>query len=129
MKQALADATALTAPNQGGRFVLDKDASVVAIAGILHQSIFRPVVYGSKSLARTQLNYGAPKLEMYADVYFIEKFHSYLAGRDFKLRVDDQTLSCLKTYSMGHAMIGRRIARLDQYHFKAVHRPCTQHRN
>ena len=99
VKQALADATALAAPNEEGRFVLDTDASAVAIAGILHQeqedngrTIFRPIVYGSKSLTRTQLNYGAPKLEMYAVFYFIEKFHSYLVGREFTLRVDNQAL-------------------------------------
>ena len=136
VKQALADATALAAPNEEGRFVLDTDASAVAIAGILHQeqqhngkTILRPIIYGSKSLTRTQLNYGAPKLEMYAVFYFIEKFHSYLAGREFTLRVDNQALSWLKTYSMDQAMIGRWIARLDQYHFKTIHRPRTQHRN
>ena len=136
VKQALADATALAAPNEEGRFVLDTDASAVAIAGILHQeqqyngkTILRPIVYGSKSLNRTQMNYGAPKLEMYAVFYFIEKFHSYLAGREFTLRVDNQALSWLKTYSMDQAMIGRWIARLDQYHFKTIHRPRTQHRN
>ena len=75
------------------------------------------------------MNYGAPKLEMYAVFYFIEKFHSYLAGREFTLRVDNQALSWLKTYSMDQAMIGRWIARLDQYHFKVIHRPRTQHRN
>ena len=37
VKQALADATALAAPNEKGLFVLDTDASDVAIAGILHQ--------------------------------------------------------------------------------------------
>ena len=136
VKQALADATALAAPNEEGRFVLDTDASAIAIAGILHQeqqyngkTILRPIVYGSKSLTRTQMNYGAPKLEMYAVFYFIEKFHSYLAGREFTLRVDNQALSWLKTYSMDQAMIGRWIARLDQYHFKTIHRPRTQHRN
>ena len=136
VKQALANATALAAPNEEGRFVLDTDASAVAIAGILHQeqehngrTILRPIVYGSKSLTRTQLNYGAPKLEMYAFFLFIEKFHSYLAGRGFMLRVDNQALSWLKTYSMDQAMIGRWIARLDQYHFKTIHRPRTQHRN
>ena len=136
VKQALADATALAAPNEEGRFVLDTDASAVAIAGILHQeqqyngkTILRPIVYGSKSLTRTQMNYGAPKLEMYAVFYFIEKFHSYLAGREFTLRVDNQALSWLKTYSMDQAMIGRWIARLDQYHIKTIHRPRTQHRN
>ena len=66
---------------------------------------------------------------MYAVFYFIEKFHSYLAGREFTLCVDKQALSWLKTYSMDRAMIGRWIARLDQYHFKTVHRPRTQHRN
>ena len=136
VKQALADATALAAPNEEGRFVLDTDASAVAIAGILHQeqqhngkTILRPIVYGSKSLTRTQMNYGAPKLEIYAVFYFIEKFHSYLAGREFTLRVDNQALSWLKTCSMDQAMIGRWIARLDQYHFKTIHRPRTQHRN
>ena len=136
VKQALSNATTLAAPNEQGRFVLDTDASTVAIAGILHQeqennskTILRPIVYGSKSLTKTQLNYGAPKLEMYAVFYFVEKFHSYLAGREFTLRVDNQALSWLKTYSMDQAMIGRWIARLDQYHFKTIHRPRTQHRN
>ena len=132
----MVDATALAAPNEEGRFLLDTDASAVAIAGILHQeqqyngkTILRPIVYGSKSLTKTQMKYGASKLEMYAVFYFIEKFHSYLAGREFTLRVDNQALSWLKTYSMDQAMIGRLIARLDQYHFKTIHRPRTQHRN
>ena len=136
VKEALANAIALAAPNEDGRFVLDTDASAVAIAGILHQeqehngkTILRPIVFGSKSLTKTQLNYGAPKLEMYAVFYFIEKFHLYLAGREFTLRVDNQALSWLKTYSMDQAMIGRWIARLDQYNFKTIHRPRTQHRN
>ena len=30
---------------------------------------------------------------------------------------------------MDQAMIGSRIARLDQYHFKTIHRPRTQHRS
>ena len=73
VKHALADATTLA--DEGGRFVLVKDASAVAIAEILQQeqeqeyngkTILRPIVYGSKSLTRTQLNYGATKLEMYA---------------------------------------------------------------
>ena len=119
VKQALADPTILAVPNEQGRFVLDTDASTVAKAGILHQeqeyngkTILRPIVYGSKSLTRTQLNYGAPKLEMYTVFYFVGKFHSYLAGREFTLRVDNHALSWLKTYSMDQAMIDRWITLL-----------------
>ena len=91
VKQALAEATALAAPNQEKRFVLDTDASAVAVAGILHQeqenngnTILRPIIYGSKSLTQTQLNYGALKLEMYEVFYFIKNFHSYLADREIR---------------------------------------------
>ena len=71
VEQALADATVLTALNARGRCVLDTDASAVAIAGIQEQennatAILPPIVYGSKSLTRTQLIYGASKSEMYA---------------------------------------------------------------
>jgi len=136
VKEGLMSATALAAPNETGRFVLDTDASAVAIAGILHQeqehegrTILRPIHYGSKTLSQTQMKYGAPKLEMFAAYYFVDKFHSYLAPRKFILRVDNQALSWLKTYSMDMAMIGRWISKLDQYHFEIVHRPRTKHRN
>ena len=94
--------------------MLDTDASAVAKTGILHQeqehkgkTILRAIIYGSKLLIRTQLNYGALKLEKYAVFHFNENFHSYLAGREFTLWVDNQALPLLKAYSMDQAMIGR----------------------
>ena len=75
------------------------------------------------------MKYGAPKLEIFAAYFFTDKFHSYLDPRKFFLRVDNQTLSWLKTYSIDMAMIGRWISRLDQYHFEVVHRPLTEHKN
>ena len=89
----------------------------------------RPIVYGSKKLTTTQAKYGAPKLEMFAAYYFIVKNHSYLCPRKFTLRVDNQALSWLKTYSTDQALIGRWIMTLEKYHFRVEHRPRTQHRN
>ena len=73
IKVALMEATALAQPDTEGEFVLDTDASGVAISGILHQwqgppesRKLRPIVFGSKKLTSTQAKYGAPKLEMYA---------------------------------------------------------------
>ena len=136
IKVALMEATALAQPDTEGEFVLDTDASGVAISGILHQwqgppesRKLRPIVFGSKKLTATQAKYGAPKLEMYAAYYFILKNHSYLCPRKFTLRVDNQALSWLKTYSMDQAIIGRWIMALEKYHFSIEHRPRTQHRN
>ena len=136
VKLALIEAIALAQPVSEGEFVLDTDASAVAISGILHQwqgppgeRRLRPIVYGSKKLNATQAKYGAPKLEMYAAYYFILKNHSYLCSRKFILRVDNQALSWLKTYSTDQALIGRWVMALEKYHFKVEHRPRTQHRN
>ena len=136
IKKALFDATALAQPDSQGEFVLDTDASAVAISGILHQwqglpgeRRLRPILYGSKKLTATQAKYGAPKLEMYAAYHFIVKNHSYLCPRKFTLRVDNQTLSWLKTYSTDQALIGMWIMTLEKYHFRVKHRPRTQHRN
>ena len=97
IKKALIEATALAQPDSEGEFVLDTDASAVAISGILHQwqgppgeRRLRPIVYGSKKLTTTQAKYGAPKLEMFAAYYFIVKNHSYLCPRKFTLRVGGQ---------------------------------------
>ena len=125
IKKALIEATALAQPDSEGEFVLDTDASAVAISGILHQwqgppgeRRLKPIVYGSKKLKTTQAKYGAPKLEMFAAYYFIVKYHSYLCPRKFTLRVDNQALSWLKTYSTDQALIGRWIMASEKYHFR-----------
>ena len=112
-------------PTEKGMYVLDTDASVVAISGILHQeqewnwkTALRPIAYGSKVLSDTEMKYGAPKAEMFAVVTFVEKYRAYLGSEPFKLRVDNRALSWLKTYSMDQSCIGRWIVRLDGYDMK-----------
>ena len=81
MKKEFCDAPVLGMPTEKGMYVLDTDASVVAIFGILHQeqdwngrTVLRTIAYGSKVLSDTEMNYGAPKAEMFAVVTFVEKY-------------------------------------------------------
>ena len=67
-------------PTEKGMFVLDTDASVVAISGILHQeqewngrTVLRPIAYGSNVLSDTEMKYGAPKAEIFAVITFVKK--------------------------------------------------------
>ena len=53
-------------PTEKGIYVLDTDASLVAISGILHQEqewngrkFLRPIAYGSKVLSDTEMKYEA----------------------------------------------------------------------
>ena len=129
-------APVLGMPTEKGMYVLDTDASVVAISGILHQeqewtgkTVLRPKAYGSKVLSDTEMKYGAPKAEMFAVVTFVEKYRAYLGSEPFKLRVDNRALSWLKTYSMDQSYIGRWIVRLDGYNMIIEHRTRDKHQN
>ena len=129
-------APVLGMPAEKGMYVLDTDASVVAISGILHQeqewngkTVLRPIAYGSKVLSDTEMKYGAPKAEMFVAVTFVENYRAYLGSEPFKLRVDNRALSWLKTYSMDQSYIGRWIVRLDGYKMIIEHRRRDKHRN
>ena len=119
-KRERCEAPVLGKPTEKGMYVLDTDASVLPISGILHQeqewngrTVLHPIVYGTKVLSDTEMKYGAPKAEMFAVVTFVEKYRAYLGSAPFKLRVDNRALSWLKTYSMDQSYIGRWIVRLD----------------
>ena len=136
IKRELCEAPVLGMPTEKGMYVLDTDASVVAISGILHQeqewngrTVLRPIAYGSKVLSDTEMKYGAPKAEMFAVVTFVEKYRAYLGSAPFKLRVDNRALSWLKTYSMDQSYIGRWIVRLDGSHMIIEHRMRDKHQN
>ena len=114
IKKELCEAPVLGKPTEKGMYVLDTDASVVAISGTLHQeqewngkTVLRPIAYGSKVLKDTEMKYGAPKAKMFAVVTFVEKYRAYLGSEPFKLRVDNRALSWLKTYSMDQSYIGK----------------------
>ena len=67
IKRELCEAPVLGLPTEKSMYVLDTDASVVAISGILHQeqqwngrTVLRPMAYASKILSDTEMKYGAP---------------------------------------------------------------------
>ena len=136
IKKELCEAPVLGMPTEKGMYVLDTDASVVAISGILHQEqerngrkVLRPISYGSNFLSDTEMKYGAPKAEMFAVVSFVEKYRAYLGNEPFKLRVENRSLSWLKTYSMNQSYIGWWIVRLDGYNMIIEHRTRDKHQN
>ena len=136
VKKELCEKPVLGMPTEKGMYVLDTDASVLAISGILHQeeewngrTVLRPIAYGSKVLSEREKKYGAPKAEMFAVVTFVEKYRAYLGSEPFKLRVDNRALSWLKTYSMDQNYIVRWIVRLDGYNLINEHRARDEHQN
>ena len=97
IQRELCEAPVLGMPTEKGIYVLDTDALVVAISGILHQeqecngrTVLRPIAYGSKVLSDTEMKYGAPKAEIFAFVTFVKTYRAYLGSAAFKLRGDNR---------------------------------------
>ena len=74
-------------PTEKSMDVLDTDASVVAISGLLNQerewnrrTDLSSTAYGSKVLSDTEMKYGALKAELFAVVTFVEKNRAYLGS-------------------------------------------------
>ena len=84
IKRELCEAPVLGMPTEKGISVLDTDASVVAISGILHQeqewfgkTVLRHIAYGSKVLSDTEMKNDAPKAELFAVITFLKKYRAY----------------------------------------------------
>ena len=104
-------------PHGEGMYALDTDTSEVAISGLPHReqdwnggTVLRPIAYDSKVWSDTEIKKNAPKVEMFAVVTFVENHRAYLVSAPFELRVENRTLSWLKTYSMDQKYIVRWIA-------------------
>ena len=103
---------------------------------ILHQerewkgkTVLRPIAYGSKVLSDTELENGAPKVETFAVIIFVENYRAYLGFEPLKLRDDNRALSWLKIYPMDQSYIGRWSVRLDGFNMIIGHRARDKHQN
>ena len=71
--------------------VLQTDASIKGLGTCLLQN-GKPVYFASKALTETQKGYIAIKLESFAVVWAMEKFHHFIYGTHFILETDKKLL-------------------------------------
>ena len=97
-KACLLSAPILGFPTEKDRFVLDTDASLFAIGGVLSQLQNKEevvIAYASRSLRISQRRYCTTRREMLAAVVMCTHFRSYLRGSQFTLRTDHSSLRWL----------------------------------
>ena len=132
LKACLVHAPILGFPTEGGRFVLDTDASLFSVGGVLSQlQEEREVViaYASHSLRLSQRRYCATRWEMLAAVVMCTHFQSYLRGAQFTLRTDHSSLRWLQRFRNGDGMLARWYLLLGQFSVTFEYRPGAQHAN
>ena len=118
LKACLVSAPILGFPTQNGRFVLDTDASLFAVGGVLSQlQDDREVViaYASRSLRLSQRRYCTTCREMLAAVVMCTHFLSYLRGTQLTLHTDHSSLRWLQRFRNEDGMLARWYLLLGQF--------------
>ena len=107
-------------------FILDTDASGVAIGAVLIQErdgLERPVAFYSRKLNGAERRYSTNKRELLAIVESVKNFRVYLLSRPFRIRTDHRSLAYLgKRELESGGAIARWITDLQEYSFKIEYR-------
>ena len=101
MIKCLVSYPVLRHPDLHKPFIVQTDASTVAIDGILSQSgdfgHDYACAYESRILKGTELHYGITELECLSVVFSIKKFRVYLQSKPFEVVSDHKALNWLMT--------------------------------
>ena len=132
LKVHLTLAPVLAYPKLETKFILDTDASDVAIGAVLSQKFDERehvIAYGSRCLSKAERRYCVTRKELLAIVYFVKYFRHYLYGRQFLLRTDHGSLRWLFNFKEPEGQVARWIEALSTFDFDIQHRPGRQHGN
>ena len=96
LKRIMTSPPVLAYPNAKDQFILDTDASDLAIGAVLSQvqdGKERPISFANKALNSKQKQYCTTRKELLAVVAFTQHYEHYLLGRPFLIRTDHASLA------------------------------------
>jgi len=109
----------LTLPNTSDPFILDVDASHVALGAELSQvqdGVERVISYSSCALTPEQKNCCTTRKELLAIVKFTRQYQYYLLGNIFTVRIDHSSPTWLLRFKEPQGSLARWIDKLSQHH-------------
>ena len=131
LKRALTEPPILSLPIDGASYVLDTDASNVAIGAVLSQiqsGEEKVIAYASRHLTRRERNYCTTRKELLAVVFYIRYFRCYLLGNNgpFRLRTDHAAILWLRMIPslLGSKPAGSRFSRNSIFRWNTTPAGC-----
>jgi len=118
------------APNYALPFKLLFDASAKAVGAALGQKQGREsrvICYVSKTLDAAQCNYTVTKKELYAVVFTLKKFRSYLLGTKITIYSDHAALKYLMKKKEAKRRLIRWVLLLQEFHLEIKDRKGLDH--
>ena len=127
LKDLLCSHPVLSFPMLGKKFVVEVDASDVAVGGVLLQSDelgeSHPVAYFSNSLKPAERRWSPYTKEAKAIVMATRHWKVYLVGSDFTIRSDHNPLSTLRKTKDPRGKFPRWLTELEELSFEIEYKP------
>lgn len=123
LKRQLISPTILQYPDfsKDNTFVLQTDASGIAIGSVLCNKDMRPVAYASRPLNKGELNYPTIQKELLAIVWSIKYFRPYLYGGKFTVMTDHKPLIYLFGMKDPSTRLLKFRLQLEEYDYNVVY--------
>ena len=121
LKMALCDKPVLRMPQFDKPFVIQVDASDMAIGAALLQEFngtLHPVSYASKKLLPRERNFSTIERECLSLVFAVRKFAKYLYGTEFYLHTDHEPLGFIDRMKIQNARVMRWALFLQNYSYR-----------
>ena len=121
LKQAFCEAPICCLPDLEQRFVLRTDASGTGLGALLLQDQgqgLQPIACASKKLLPAERNYSTVEKELLGIVWGVQKFTSYLYGREFTLQSDHAPLVHLNNFKAQNARLMRWALQLQSFPYR-----------
>ena len=124
LKKSLCQAPTLQVPDFDKSFVLQCDASDIALGAVLNQEVdghLAPIAFASRSLSEAETRYSVYEREILAIVFGCEKFRTFIEHKPFSIQTDNQAVSWLQKHGQKMGRVGRWVMRLSGFKFDIVH--------
>lgn len=124
LKEALTNVANLQYYNTEAPTVLETDASSKGLGACLLQN-GKPIAFASKSLSSAETNYSNIERETLAIVFGIQRFHTYLFGKEFELHTDHKPLEMIwkKPLISAPPRLQRLLIKIQGYKCKIIYKP------
>ena len=127
IKMSLMKAPVLKYFSEKEPVTLQCDSSEKGIGACLFQPN-RPVLYHSRALTQSEINYAQIEKELLAVVSAVGKFHTYIYGRHVIMETDHKPLEaiCKKSLTSAPKRLQRMLLQLQKYNLEVIYKQGLQ---
>lgn len=129
LKKAFENRVMLSQPDFTLPFVVETDASLAGVAGVLYQMIGEErkiISIVSRGLSSAETRFSISEIELLSILFSVTKFREYILGQEVTVITDHKALQFLRSSKLTSSRLSRWSLLLQEYHLNIIYRPGVE---